>query len=821
MKKVVQRRISSLIRAIVPGARKKKLRHPMLSVNMVDRIREVFDPDWYGVHYPHVIRANHDPFKHFIWHGLQEGLAPNAFFLSSWYLDRYADVSAAGLPPIIHYLKHGAEEGRDPHPDFDAAWYVARHPDAEPNPLLYHMRKGIRHGWPTCPPFIIEDYLPAGGAAPTPPEHLAVDIIVPVYKGLDETRRCLFSVLADSERLAGRIIVIDDCSPEPELSRWLDRLAAEGAIHLLRNASNLGFVRSVNRGMEEAGSHDVVLLNSDTQVPRGWLRRLAAQAWAGERVGTITPFSNNATICSYPSGQGGPLPAGFTLEQLDQAFAHANAGRFVTLPTGIGFCMYIRRDCLDEVGLFDVEAFGHGYGEENEFCMRARALKWEHRLACDTYVFHEGEVSFGRNSPLRDNARAVLYKRFPEYPRLVSRHAQADPAASTRFAASAMLLRQSKLPVILLITHGLGGGTERHVQDLVTTLKGKAECLILRPNEWGCDLSFPGLPGLSSLRFATRRLDELVAYLRSCGVRRLHIHHQLGFGGLLHDLVRKLGLPFDLTIHDYYPVCPQINLISSLSGTYCGEPNAEACNACIAANPVHGATDIISWRLHLRWIFDEAERILCPSRDVMLRLQRMGIEGHMMVVPHQPVTDWRWPDTTEPLLVGQPLRIAILGTLVAHKGMAAVHNTALAAMGLPFEFVLIGASEPAMELPEGCAYQETGSYKESELQALIRQHAPHVIWFPAMCPETYSYTLTIAIETGLPIIASNLGAFPERLAQHPKSLLVSPSESAVTWIFAFRQIREVMLTHAPAPRPLPRPTVETFYPEKYLDPLKG
>ncbi len=818
MKKIV-RRIVSLIGPLAPGSRKRKLRHPLLSDSMVESIRAIFDAKWYGTQYPHVIRAHHDPFKHFIWHGIKEGLAPNAFFLTPWYLDKYRDVAATDMPPIIHYLKHGAVEGRDPHPDFDAAWYVSQHPKAKNNPLLYHMKFGRQKGWHTRKSFTIEGYLPVCASLPTPPEGLVTDIIVPVYRGLAETRRCLESVLADSRRPAGRIIVIDDCSPELELSQWLDELAASDSIHLLRNDTNLGFVRSVNRGMLEAGRNDVVLLNSDTQVPEGWLSRLAGHAWSGKRTGTVTPFSNNATICSYPTAQGAPLPEGYDLQRLDDAFRQANPGRSIPIPTAVGFCMYIRRDCLDEVGLFDAKAFGRGYGEENDFCMRASARGWEHLHACDTYVFHEGEVSFGRNTSLLDQARNVLLARYPDYPRLINRYLHADPAAPSRFAASAMLLRQSGLPVILFITHGMGGGTERHIQDLIKSLKGKAECLILRPNVWGCDLFFPGIPGLSSLSFAANYLSELAPYLRACTVRRIHIHHQVGYDDILHDLVRESGLPFDLTIHDYYPVCPQINLISSVTDRYCGEPDASICNICIAQSPVHGATDIASWRLRHRWMFENAERVLCPTHDTMVRLKRMGMSGAMMVVPHEPVQDLQWPDVVQSMADGQTMRVAILGTLVAHKGIDAVQNTVLAAGDHKLEFILIGSSEPMLTMPEGSAYSETGFYRDGDLQKLIQQQKPHVIWFPVLCPETYSYTLSAAIMSGLPIIASNLGAFPERLAQYPKSILVPPTVNAETWLTTFALARGMMQKNETIAVPAPHHEDVPFYPQTYLAPI--
>ena len=99
--------------------------------------------------------------------------------------------------------------------------------------------------------------------------------------------------------------------------------------------------------------------------------RLAGHAYATPRVASVSPFSNNATICGYPSIAGGPPAFGLGVAELDAACHAANAGRSVELPTTVGFCMYIRRAALTDIGLFDADTFGHGYGEENDFCVRA------------------------------------------------------------------------------------------------------------------------------------------------------------------------------------------------------------------------------------------------------------------------------------------------------------------------------------------------------------------------------------------------------------------------------------------------------------------
>jgi GT2 family glycosyltransferase/glycosyltransferase involved in cell wall biosynthesis len=283
-----------------------------------------------------------------------------------------------------------------------------------------------------------------------------IDVVIPAYLGLSETRRCLESVLSSRVEVAHEITVIDDASPEPALSAWLKEAAASGRFTLIVHEGNRGFVATANEAMALHADRDVVLLNSDTEVADGWLDRIAACAEGDERIGTVTPFSNNATICSYPDMAGGhPLPGGFDVAAVDRAFAEANAGTAIDIPTAVGFCMYITRRCLETVGEFDLAAFGAGYGEEVDFCLRASRAGFRHRLCADAFVFHQGEVSFGDSGAARrTEAQRIIDERYPEFQPAVRDFLARDPAAphraraATRLAAIEMA-RAVALPPVL------------------------------------------------------------------------------------------------------------------------------------------------------------------------------------------------------------------------------------------------------------------------------------------------------------------------------------------------------------------------------------
>ena len=493
-----------------------------------DALSGFFDPDWYLSRYPDVAASGTDPLHHFVHFGLAESRDPNRHFDSAWYITHYPDIASSGQHPLLHYLRTGAAELRNPHPRFDAAWYVDQHPEAADNPLLYHLRFGVPRGWLTEKPVAIRDYLSSNDASPAAPRGVIVDVIIPVYRGLAQTRRCVESVLADRVRPAGRVIVVDDRSPEPKLSGWLGELAADGYVELIRNRRNRGFVASANIGIEAAGANDVVLLNSDTEVPNGWLARLAGHAYAGPRIASVSPFSNHATICGYPRIEGSPPAFGLGVAELDAACQAANAGRSVELPTTVGFCMYIRRAALNEVGLFDADTFGRGYGEENDFCLRASERGWRHLLACDTFVYHEGAVSFGTQaSRAEKQAVKTLSGRYPDYARIVAQHVKLDAAGPFRFAVTMELFRRFNRPTILMLSHDLGGGVRRHINELVERTADTANCLLLESTAHGAALSVPALPGHPELALPADRVSDLATVLESASVTRAHIHHLL------------------------------------------------------------------------------------------------------------------------------------------------------------------------------------------------------------------------------------------------------------------------------------------------------
>lgn len=276
-----------------------------------------------------------------------------------------------------------------------------------------------------------------------------VDIVIPVYNAIDDLRACVDSVRRHTVPGGHCLVLIDDASTDPGVAALFGELAAEcgPGLELLRNPENLGFVATANRGMALHPERDVLLLNSDTIVTAGWLEKIRRCADSDPRIGTVTPFSNNAEICSFPLFcQDNPLAELPPIDKIAAALA-ARPPTYPDLPTAVGFCMFIRRQLIERIGVFDVETFGKGYGEENDFCMRAAAAGFRNVLCDDAFVAHTGGRSFDASKValMQENGRRLL-ARYPEYAALVQDFIAADPLRDIREAALARLAAPPPVP---------------------------------------------------------------------------------------------------------------------------------------------------------------------------------------------------------------------------------------------------------------------------------------------------------------------------------------------------------------------------------------
>ncbi len=292
------------------------------------------------------------------------------------------------------------------------------------------------------------------------------DVVIPIYANVEMTRACIEAVLQHSGDALGALILVDDRGPEAAMRPMLRQLRERHSqIRLIENESNEGFVTSCNRGIA-LRSRDVVVLNSDTAVTRGWLRELIEVCALDERIGAVCPLSNNATLCSVPEYMTGSAPDTVVAADLHLA----SAPRFTPVPTGVGFCLLLRDDLLSLAGAFD-PAYGRGYNEENDWCQRIQALGFIVARANHAFVYHLGQVSFGDERAALEvvNARR-LHARYPHY---LEQNRSFDEGPHARVAAIAARRSLRQLRVCVDVSHVVAPkihGTSAYAVSLVEHL---------------------------------------------------------------------------------------------------------------------------------------------------------------------------------------------------------------------------------------------------------------------------------------------------------------------------------------------------------------
>jgi GT2 family glycosyltransferase/glycosyltransferase involved in cell wall biosynthesis len=610
-----------------------------------------------------------------------------------------------------------------------------------------------------------------------------VDVIIPVYAGLEETLACIDSVIATIGRNA-RCVVVEDCSPDAALVAALLKLKAEKRIVLIRNQQNKGFPGTANTGMRYAKGRDVVLLNSDTLVAPGWLEALRQMVQRDPDIGTATPLSNDATIFSYPEANGNnPILDLAETQTLDALARRINQGIVVDVPTGVGFCMYIRRECLDAVGLLREDVFAQGYGEENDFCIRARHMGWRNVAVPGVFVAHVGGKSFGpAKAYLIERNLTILNRLHPGYDAMVAEFMRNDPLKHARRALdeARWLASMPEGGSVILTTHNRAGGVLHHIARrsdaiqkegqraiVLTPAKdpsGGTECVIAE----GCGDAYP------NLRYAMpAEIEQLVTLLRASQPTEVEIHHFIAHDAEILRLPETLGVPYKVVVHDYAWLCPRINLLDGRR-QYCGEPDVGVCETCIddAGSKIDETISPTALRERSSLVMQSAARIVVPSADTGRRVRR----HFRFTKPH--VGNWD-DDTSLPPLNKPPrrddkIRVCLAGAIGIEKGYDFLLACArhCAKHDLPVEFIVVGYTCDDQRLLKTNNVTITGRYDQSESIALIRSQEADIGFLPAVWPETWCYALSELWMAGMPVLAFDLGAPADRIRQTGRGWLL-------------------------------------------------
>jgi glycosyltransferase involved in cell wall biosynthesis len=324
-------------------------------------------------------------------------------------------------------------------------------------------------------------------------------------------------------------------------------------------------------------------------------------------------------------------------------------------------------------------------------------------------------------------------------------------------------------PVVLVIDHARGGGSTRMLRLYQEKLAGEG-WRVLAPRRVVKEAALFVFPGPEGDRVFDLFADEeaLATFLVARGARRILVNHLIDLppdaGAWIAAFAKKVGATYEVLLHDYYLACPRIDLIDS-GGRYCGLAEASRCGLCLAeSGPALARIDPAAWRSRSQAFLTGAARVTAPSRDLADRLNTVfpaaAIEVWEPDAPAAELGHSRPPPHTG----DEALRVVLIGALNWPKGLGVITGLArtLKRLNAPVSITLIGPTEDPGRLRRA-GVRVHGWYAARELAGLIERESPHVIFFPAIWPETWSFTLTEALRTPAEIVAFDIGAIAERL----------------------------------------------------------
>ena len=601
------------------------------------------------------------------------------------------------------------------------------------------------------------------------PNTRQVDIVVCVHNAMEDVERCLDSIIHHTAQPYS-IILIDDGSDNPT-QQLLIRFASKNSTILIRNEYAVGYTRAANQGLKATNGDFVVLLNSDTIVTPGWVERMLTCLESDLKIGIVGPLSNTASWQSIPKIEStgdwatNPLPQGITTEKMAELVEQYSGYLFPDLPFLNGFCLLIRREVMNQIGFFNEELFGEGYGEENDFCLRARKAGWKLALADQVFVYHAQSRSYSseRRKQLAEQAGIILAKKYGQ--RTIDQGVEVcrwSPVMEGIRARSRIMFQRFELieegkkrfagkrvQFILPIQTISGGGNVVITEARAMRAMGvEAGILNLNSHKQGFNEAYPDLDipvtyvDVDELRSLAKNYDAVIATFNPC----------IGW------LTMESRMP-PQTILGYYVQDFEPHFYPVESDEY-----RKAWDSYTLIPGMRRLTKTEWTHRELRNQVGVKSKVVGPSFDIDLFRPRPRIEAD-------------WPD--------RPLRIAaMIRTSSAYRAPRETMETLQLAsrkFGSGIEIILFGTQlgDPDFDaLPHDFAWRLAGILDQRKMASLLNEVD---IFVDFSTYQAMGMTALEAMACGVAVIVPMRGGINEIATNQVNSLLIDTSSEDARW----------------------------------------
>ena len=440
--------------------------------------------------------------------------------------------------------------------------------------------------------------------------------------------------------------------------------------------------------------------------------------------------------------------------------------------------MLLSSFAIDKVGDFDEGEFSPGYGEENDWSLRASKSGYINILCPTVFVYHIHGHTYGNSRQILIDAHSkIIQKRYPNYEQAVRQFFATDVLLYFRHALFFKGLSEStSVNKILVFDHQLGGGAVKTLNEELEKLSDTFIILITKLSEDYIQISFK-YQSLDNIEYKGT-YSELIKLLENFNIDRVIINTLAFTGSTVSDkptqLVLKLLKHFDIQaefrLHDYHSLCPSINLLNSRN-QFCELPELNVCKSCLPKNlnSIEANHILVNeWRDQWEALLENCSQVVCysqESRDRFLSIYPKA-SSKTLVTKH----------LVPPLTIGVPrsgrrpvldsLRIGVVGNLNVAKG-SEVFISLAKTIKTNRDSAVIFSFGSVSNVPSGLPIVGMGPYKYPlDLYVKFQNTDLDVILMPSIWPETYNLVSDELANFGIPIVLFKLGAPYERHSEN-------------------------------------------------------
>lgn len=622
------------------------------------------------------------------------------------------------------------------------------------------------------------------------PSSNKLTIVIPIFNAAEEVEKCMDSIFENTASCIN-IILVNDASTDHKINELLDCYDKLSTISIINNPKNLGYTKSINIAIKSCET-DIIILNSDTEVTPYWAENITRCAYSSKSVGTVTPFSNNAGAFSAPQmNECNELPYWSDKNSIGRAVTANSLFLYPEIPTGNGFCMFIKRSLIERIGYFDEVNFPKGYGEENDFCLRAKKAGWKNILDDSTFIFHKRTASFkDEKEKLIIRAKRIIRQKYPTYQEDIKYFYKSELVNSSRIRIRQIfedyeLTFQLMKPTILYVLHKSSGGTPATSNDLAKAIEKDYRILFFTSdrkslylylfsqgkkhliNKWLIKKS------LYPTSFTNKKYSN-VSYniLLNYNVKIVHVRHLIYHTFDILFQARKLNIKTIISFHDFYFICPTVHLLDE-NNIYCAGNCTKTKGEC---KTPYDYTKKIS-KLKNNWIkkWKEQVSLLLDHVDYFVTTSKFTKETYVKnypklnnknfdVIHHG--RDFTHSVKFVPNCDESKIKILCPGNLGNNKGIGFISQLVNFDKDQKIEIHILGSlSNEAHTLFEGRIISH-GKYDREDFHLFVNKIKPHFVGIFSIWPETYCHTMTESWSCGIPVLINAIGTLSERLAQN-------------------------------------------------------